>query len=151
VASPRADKTAIPDVVPQDVMLQEPGVLEPGDGRLWMWMRTDAGVQYECFSADGGEHWSSPKPGRSPRRAAGHHRADSWIGRSALRLNDHSGWHAFPPGKRTPLCPATSTDDGRTWSPSCVIEGNPDGWYCYTSMTFVKDRVILTYAPGTQK
>ena len=38
-----------------------------------------------------------------------------------------------------------SKDDGKTWSKSVVIEKDPDGWYCYTSMTFQKDLVLLTY------
>ncbi|UCD29011.1 MAG: exo-alpha-sialidase, partial [Planctomycetota bacterium] len=50
-----------------------------------------------------------------------------------------------------PLCIAISKDDGKTWSKSRVIEGNPDGWYCYTSMTFVKDRVMLAYCAGDSK
>lgn len=145
----RTDESVISDVVDQSVMLQEPGVLELNDGRLWMWMRTDAGVQYECFSEDGGEHWSAPAPGllASPRSPATIERIP-WTGDLLCVWNDHSGRHAYPAGKRTPLCVAISSDDGRTWSPSRVIEGDPDGWYCYTSMTFVKDRVILTYCAG---
>ncbi len=145
----RHDKTPVPASLKQDVMLQEPGVVELNDGRLWMWMRTDTGFQYECFSDDGGEHWSSPKPSplASPRSPATIERVP-WTGDLLCVWNDHSGWHAFPEGKRTPFCLALSKDDGRTWSRSRVIEGDPDGWYCYTSMTFLKDRVILAYCAG---
>jgi hypothetical protein len=65
--------------------------------------------------------------------------------------NDHSGVHPFPRGKRTPHCVAVSRDEGKTWSRSRVIEPDPDGWYCYTSMTFVKDRVLLAYCAGDKK
>jgi hypothetical protein len=145
----RADKSVSPDLVDQSVMLQEPGVLELKDGRLWMWMRTDAGVQYECFSEDGGEHWTTPRPGplASPRSPATIERIP-WTGDLLCVWNDHSGRHAYPKGRRTPLCVAISEDEGRTWSASHVIEGDPEGWYCYTSMTFVKDRVLLSYCAG---
>ena len=32
-----------------------------------------------------------------------------------------------------------------------VPEGEPNGWYCYTSMSFVKGRVILSYCAGDKK
>jgi sialidase-1 len=62
--------------------------------------------------------------------------------------NDHSGVHPYPAGRRTPLCIAISKDEGKTWRQSAIIEGNPDGWYCYTAITFVKDRVLLAYCAG---
>jgi len=46
---------------------------------------------------------------------------------------------------------AISKDDGRTRSQSRVIEGDPDGWYCYTSMTFTGDSVILAYCAGDSR
>ncbi|MHC4444674.1 MAG: sialidase family protein [Planctomycetota bacterium] len=146
------DKMAVPSKPSRDVLLQEPGVLELKDGRLWMWMRTGSGVQYQCFSRNGGLHWSDPEPSTlaSPRSPATIERID-WTGDLLCVWNDHSGWHNYPKGRRTPLCLALSKDDGRTWSKSRVIEGNPDGWYCYTSMTFIKNRVILAYCAGDSK
>ena len=145
----RADATVVDPPPRRKATLQEPGVLELEAGRLWMWMRTTQGVQYECFSTDGGTSWSEPKPGKlaSPCSPATIERIP-WTGDLLCVWNDHSGRHVYPPGKRTPLCVAISRDDGRTWSPSRVIEGDPDGWYCYTSMTFVKDRAVLSYCAG---
>ncbi len=137
---------------PTSPMLQEPGIIELKDGRLMMYIRTNQGTQYECFSDDAGAHWTAPGPGplSSPLSPATVGRVP-WTGDLLAVWNDHSGWHVFPAGKRTPLCLAVSRDDGRTWSPSRVIEGDPDGWYCYTSMTFVGDRVILSYCAGDSK
>lgn len=134
------------------VVLQEPGVVELKDGRLMMYIRTDQGTQYQCFSTDRGQTWSAPAPGplASPLSPATIERIP-WSGELLAVWNDHSGWHAFPAGKRTPLCIATSRDDGRTWSPSRVIEGDPNGWYCYTSMTCIEDRLILSYCAGDPK
>lgn len=42
--------------------LMEPGLLELPDGRVWLYIRTDYGYQYESFSADGGETFTSPVP-----------------------------------------------------------------------------------------
>lgn len=42
--------------------LYEPGVAELPDGRLWLYMRTAYGCQYQSFSEDGGDSWSTPAP-----------------------------------------------------------------------------------------
>jgi len=44
-----------------------------------------------------------------------------------------------------------SKDEGKTWSKSSILEDNPDGWYCYTAITFVKDQAILAYCAGDRK
>lgn len=134
------------------VTLQEPGVVELEDGRLMMWIRTDRGTQYESFSDDQGENWSKPVPGKlaSPLSPATIER-NPWTGELICVWNDHSGRHVFPAGKRSPLCLAVSRDEGATWGPSRVIEGDPQGWYCYTSMRFIKDRLILSYCAGDAK
>ena len=132
--------------------LQEPGVVERRDGRLMMWMRTDMRCQYQSFSRDGGETWSraEPSPMMSPVSPATIKRMP-WTGDLLLVWNDHSGKHVFPPGRRTPLCTAYSTDDGRTWKNSKILEGYPDGWYCYISMTFVDEHAVLSYCAGDSK
>jgi hypothetical protein len=117
-----------------------------------MWMRTTAGFQYACVSTDRGETWSEPQATRiaSPCSPASIERIP-WTGDLLMVFNDHSGWHVYPKGRRTPLCAALSKDDGKTWSPSRVIEPDPNGWYCYTSITFVENRAILSYCAGDRK
>ena len=97
-------------------------------------------------------HWSEPKPGNlaSPCSPATIERVP-WTGDLLCVWNDHSGWHAFRAKKRTPLCVAVSKDEGATCSKSEILADNPDGWYCYTAMTFVKDRLILAYCAGDKK
>jgi hypothetical protein len=134
------------------ITVQEPGVVELRDGRLMMFMRTDAGSQYICHSQDAGETWARPKPSdlASPLSPASIKRIP-WSGHLVCVWNDHSGIHKFPVGRRTPLCIAVSKNEVSTWSTSRVIEGNPDGWYCYTAVTFVKDRALLAYCAGDRK
>ena len=136
----------------QRILVQEPGVVELKDGRLMMWMRTQSGSQYVCHSGDGGETWSKAGPSNlaSPRSPASIRRIP-WTGDLVCVWNDHSGRHPFPEGRRTPLCVAISKDEGETWRGSRIIEGNPDGWYCYTSITFVKDRMLLAYCAGDRE
>lgn len=134
------------------ITVQEPGVVELKDGRLMMFMRTNASSQYISYSQDSGETWSKAQPSEliSPLSPASIEHI-SWSGDLLCVWNDHSGIHPFTKGRRTPLCLAVSKDEGKTWSKSKVIEDNPDGWYCYTAITFVKNRVILAYCAGDKK
>ncbi|MBM4026533.1 MAG: exo-alpha-sialidase [Planctomycetes bacterium] len=131
------------------ITVQEPGVVELKDGRLMMFIRTNAGSQYVCHSPDGGETWSKAEPSAlaSPLSPASIERIPG-TGDLLCIWNDHSGVHPYPAGRRTPLCWAVSKDEGRTWSRSRILEDNPDGWYCYTSITFLKDQVLLAYCAG---
>ncbi len=133
----------------QRITVQEPGLVELKDGRLLMYIRTNAGSQYVCHSADGGETWSKAEPSvlTSPLSPATIKRVP-WTGDLVCVWNDHSGAHPYPIGRRTPLCLALSKDEGKTWSPSRILEGNPDGWYCYTAITFLQDRMLLAYCAG---
>ncbi len=133
----------------EQIIMQEPGVVELTDGRLMMFIRTNAGSQYVSHSADGGETWTKAEPSAlaSPLSPASIERIPQ-TGELLCVWNDHSGSHPFPARRRTPLCWAISKDEGQTWSPSRIIERDPDGWYCYTSITFVDDRVLLSYCAG---
>jgi len=133
------------------VMLQEPGIVERKNGRLRMWMRTDAGCQYESVSDDAGHTWTTPKPGKiqSPLSPASIRRVP-WTGDLMLVWNDHSGDHSYPKDQpryrdRSPVCAAISTDDGKTWRKSRVIENDLSGCFAYFSITFLDDRALVGY------
>ena len=132
--------------------VQEPGIVQFKDRRLMMYCRTNMGSQYVTYSRDDGDTWSELAPSSlaSPVSPATIER----IPKSKQLLcvwNDHSGTHPFPVGKRSPQCIAISSDEGETWTRSLVIEADPEGWYCYTSMTFQKDRVLLAYCAGDKQ
>jgi Neuraminidase (sialidase) len=129
--------------------LQEPGLVEKADGSLWSWARTDAGFQYGFVSNDGGKVWSAPVPTTlaSPVSPASIKRIPGSSELLAV-FNDHSGRVPFPKGKRSPLVAAISKDGGSTWGAPKVLEGDPDGWYCYTAIHFVGDDVLLAYCAG---
>ncbi len=144
--------------------LQEPGAIELKDGRLWGWMRTNTGRQWQTFSSDHGDSWTLPKPSRfhSPVAPLSMKRIPStgdllavWDDAAlAARLWGDSkklpagGWGRDKSWGRTPLVAAISRDDGKTWSRSRLIEREPDHGYCYTAIHFVEDAVLLAYCCG---
>lgn len=132
--------------------LQEPGVVELADGRLFSWMRTDQGVQFGSYSTDGGKSWSSPEATAlsSPASPASIKRLPGSPDLLAV-YNDHSGRFPFPKGKRTPLVAAISTDGGKTWPRRKLVESDPDGCFCYTAIHFTEDAVLLAYCAGDAK
>jgi hypothetical protein len=134
------------------VVLQEPGVVELKDGTLFMFIRANAGCQYRSFSKDGGETWSPAEPSNiiSPLSPASIKRLPK-TGDLLLVWNDHSRIDAARRGKRTPFNTAISRDEGKTWEKAKTIEDDPGGWYCYTAVEFVGDRVLLGHCAGQQK
>ena len=54
-------------------------------------------------------------------------------------------------GKRTPLTAAISSDDGQTWKHIRNLETDPDQGYAYTSITFHRDRALLSYYVSDRK
>jgi hypothetical protein len=89
----------------------EPTVVELPDGRLWMLMRTQTGVEWEAFSADGGDTWGNARPSRFPSSSAP---------ASFLKLSDGRivvVWcnSAGAPYARHCLAIAVSDDGGRSF------------------------------------
>ena len=139
--------------------LQETGVVELTDGRLWSFSRTDVGRQWQYFSEDQGETWSSPEPSEfiapcSPlciKQIPG-------TNKLLAIWNDRSG--RFGPAEtekeswgRTPLTSAVgSADTGGAWMHFRVLEDAPDHGFCYTAIHFVDDpdgmTVLLAYCAG---
>jgi sialidase-1 len=132
------------------VDLMEPGVVEIGNGRLFMVIRTKLGCQFSSRSEDAGQTWSVPSATEifSPESPATVRRIPA-TGDLLLIWNDHSGkpesYRRSRPPIRTPLSVAISRDGGRTWQNNKIIEGDPDSGFCYTSVTFVGNRVLLGY------
>ena len=126
-------------------LVQEPGVVELGDGRLMMFCRTEMSSQYVSFSVDGGESWSKFGPSKitSPLSPATIERIPK-TGDLLLVWNNlkHDPQFAM---KRTRLNVAISRDDGRSWENVKTLEEDPRYGYCYTAVEFVGDTVLLGY------
>ena len=117
----------------------EPGVVELKDGRVMMWIRTDLGSIYRCYSTDHGESWSTPESmGLLDPNAP-----------QSLKRIPSTGdlllvWNKSPKG-RFPLTLAISSDEGKTWQHIKNLDDEPGQTYAYTSIDFVGDRVLFTY------
>lgn len=139
------------DAAGKRLTVQEPGVIELGDGRLMIYCRSNAGSQYVSYSEDGGETWSPLGPSKiiSPLSPATIKRIPK-TGDLLLAWNNHENVDELHRGKRTPLNVAVSRDEGQTWEHIKTIEDDPDGWYCYTAVEFVGDHVLLGHCAGNR-
>jgi sialidase-1 len=126
----------------------EPEVIELRDGTLLMIVRTQLGYIARSHSTDRGETWSDATSlavgVRAPEAPATIRRIPS-TGDLLLIWNNTYEAGAGHGGKRTPLTAAVSSDEGATWTHVRDLETAPDHTYAYTSVAFVKDRVLLTY------
>ena len=128
---------------------QEPGVVELKDGRILLWIRTNAGCQFMSWSNDRGETWSEPQPSwlRSPQSPASIKRLPT--GDLLVVWNDHEGRFDLKKkgrgmdGRRTPLSAAISRDDGVTWQDARPIEDDPAGHFCYIAIEPLDDGTVL--------
>jgi sialidase-1 len=137
--------------------LQETGVVELRDSRLYGYCRTDVGRQYEMYSEDGGDTWSAPQPSvfQAPCSPLSIKRLAT--GDLLAVWNDHSGrlipspadtgWNTTSWG-RTPLACAISRDDGATWINHRLLETDLARGYCYTAIHPLDDAVLLAYCCG---
>lgn len=130
------------DVKESKVGAQEPGVVELNDGRVMMWIRNSTGRVHKCYSSDRGETWTAPEPMDlvSPVSPQSIKRIPS-TGHLLVVWNNS-------PDRRFPLTAAISKDEGRTWEHVRNLDEDPAHTYAYTSITFVKDRVVFTYYAG---
>ncbi len=147
--------------------LQEPGLMELPDGRLWCHMRTVYGFQFQSFSADGGKSWSAPEPNllfpspdapmRAMRFAEGTVAVFNPLAHSqALEQRLHWG-----SPQRSPLILAVSQNGGldfaapvsaftyTAFNDFCTrcftLEDDPADSFCYPAMLRVKDGYLVSY------
>lgn len=130
----------------------EPELVELPGGQLLMAMRNQLGTISIALSNDGGDTWS--KPGQWTVQAP---EAPSTIrripatGDLLLIWNDNYVPGEGHGGKRTPLCSAVSSDEGKTWTRRRKIETDADHTFAYTSLAFDQDRALLSYYVRDEK
>ncbi len=119
--------------------VNEPSVAQLADGRLLMTMRSVSGGQFFSYSGDRGQSWS--RPFLSPLRGACSPAAMQRVPGS----DDVLCLWTYGLSGRTPLVSALSSDAGGSWRPLKLVERSHHHGYCYTSITFHGEHVLLTY------
>ena len=124
----------------------EPEVVELVDGRVLMIVRTQLGYIGKAYSSDGGDTWSQLETlgVRAPEAPSTLRRIPS-TGDLVLIFNDTFTPGAGHGGKRTPLTAAVSSDEGVTWRIVGNLESDASKTFSYTSLTFVRDRAVMSY------
>jgi predicted neuraminidase len=137
---------------PNNVILQEPGIIELKTGNLMMFCRTNAGSQYLSFSTDSGQNWSAVQSSNitSPMSPASIERIPS-TGDLLLVWNNTFDSTSNRGGKRTPFNIAISKDDGENWENIKTLEDDPNGWYCYTAIEFINNSVLIGHCSGNRE
>jgi sialidase-1 len=111
-----------------------------------MYLRTQLGHIAVGYSQDAGETWTKAVDAkiRAPEAPATIRRVPS-TGDLVLVWNDNFIAGAGHGGKRTPLSIAISKDDGKTWQKVGDIETSKQHTYAYTSLCFVRGRMVMSY------
>ena len=131
--------------------LQEPGIFEMDNGKLWCYIRTGLGFQYQSFSSDEGKTWSAPEPNIffsspcSPMlvKKCGDYTIAIFnpIPEHILRDDEKEFWG------RTPYVLAVSNDSGKTFSQDKLyyIEDDLNNGYCYPAVIECEGGFLVAY------
>ena len=130
--------------------LQEPGIIEHSDGSLRLWMRTDIGYQYECYSYDNLKTFGTPVPSEftspcSPMEMEHGPEGELYTIYNPIPTYNGRDYSFASCYGRNPIVIRKSTDDGKTWSDCQIIEQdkNNDKGFCYPAMFFTNDGCML--------
>ncbi len=120
----------------------QPTILFLKNGGLAALSRTSNRTIVVTISSDNGRTWSVLKSSGLPNNNSGLDGVTLKDGRQLLVYN-----HVLPPpgvakGDRSPLNVAISSDDGRTWDASLVLESDKAGQYSYPSVIQSADGLI---------
>lgn len=129
---------------------EEPGLYQLSDGRIWCYIRTGLGFQYECFSEDFGLTWTLPEPNLffssacSPMLVK-----DCGIYTTAIfnPIPEHILRRDSEPWGRTPFVMAVSFDKGKTFDKENMfyIEDDLNNGYCYPAIYADEEFMLVAY------
>ncbi len=141
-------KFTIPDPN-SETGLQEPGITELPDGSLYAYFRTDRLCQYESFSLDGGNKWTTPAPSRftspeSPMLIKKNPYSKKYysVYNPVPFYNTRNETEEFFQGGRTPIILRESLD-GINFSDEIILESDEEKGYCYPAIYFTDEKTIL--------
>jgi len=129
-----------------NIMYQEPGVVELADGRLLMTIRNASGKQYFAYSEDRGETWSDAEPSIlvSPTSPATIKRIPGSDDLIAV-------WNESP-NARDPITVAELSPDGKTFLAKKTLDkaaSDETRGFCYPALFFVdRSTFLVGYCSG---
>lgn len=129
---------------------EEPGLYELADGRLWCYIRTSLGFQYDAFSNDGGITWNAPSPNMFFSSACSPMLVKNVGEYTAAVFNpvpEHILRPESEPWGRTPYVIAVSADKGKTFKKENIfyLEDDLDNGYCYPAIIEVDGGFLVAY------
>lgn len=129
---------------------EEPGLYEMADGRLWCYIRTSLGFQYETFSSDGGITWNDPSPNMFFSSPCSPMLVKDCEKYTAAVFNPVPEYVLRPesePWGRTPYVIAVSTDRGASFKKENIfyLEDDLENGYCYPAITEVDGGILVAY------
>ena len=129
---------------------EEPGLFQLPDGKIWCYIRTSLGFQYECFSVDNGETFTKPEPNLFFSSACSPMLVKK-CGENTVAIFNPVPEHILrtdsEPWGRTPYVMAVSKDDGETFTKENIyyIEDDLKNGYCYPAIYDGEDFMLLAY------
>ena len=129
---------------------EEPGLFQFEDGKIWCYIRTSLGFQYECFSYDNGETFTLPEPNMFFSSACSPMLVKN-CGENTVAIFNPVPEHILrddsEPWGRTPYVMAVSKDNGKTFTKENLyyIEDDLTNGYCYPAIYEGEDFMLVAY------
>lgn len=129
---------------------EEPGLYQFPDGKVWCYIRTGLGFQYECFSEDSGLTWTLPEPDLFFSSACSPMLVKD-CGKYTVSVFNPIPEHILredsEPWGRTPYVMAVSLDNGKTFNKENLyyIEDDLNNGYCYPAIYAGEDYMLVAY------
>ncbi len=129
---------------------EEPGLYQFLDGKIWCYIRTGLGFQYECFSEDFGVTWTLPEPNLFFSSACSPMLVKD-CGENTVAIFNPIPEHILRRDSelwgRTPYVMAVSKDKGKTFNKENLyyIEDDLHNGYCYPAIYAGKDYMLVAY------
>lgn len=129
--------------------LQESGLYQFPNGRIWSYSRTDLGMQYECFSDDEGVSWSKISPNKLFTSPASPMLVKR-VGKYTVAVFNPIPWNCTKNvpawGGRTPLaCAVSENEDVFVAKDIFLLEDDPLNEYCYPAIIEVEGGFLVAY------
>lgn len=129
---------------------EEPGLYVLPDGKIWCYIRTDIGFQFETFSEDNGITWTFPEPNLFFSSACSPMLVKDCGKYTVAVFNpipEHSLRKESEPWGRTPYVIAVSDDRGVTFRKERLfyLEDDLDNGYCYPAIYEGDDYFLVAY------